>query len=33
MMKGESPPIEPLSRVIIQDARHVCEICDNRVNS
>ena len=31
MMKGESPPIEPLARVIIRDARHVCEICDNRV--
>ena len=31
MMKGESPPIEPLARVIIQDARHLCEICDNRV--
>ena len=34
LMKGESPPINPLPRVIIQDdrhARHVCEICDNRI--
>ena len=34
LMKGEKPVIEPLPRVIIQDdrhARHVCEICDNRI--
>ena len=34
LMKGESPLINPLPKVIIQDdrhARHVCEICDNRI--
>lgn len=34
LMKGETPLIKPLSRVIIQDdrhARHVCEVCDNRI--
>lgn len=34
LMKGEKPLIDPLPRVIIQDdrhARHVCEICDNRI--
>ncbi|KAL9983741.1 hypothetical protein ACROYT_G005963 [Oculina patagonica] len=34
LMKEEKPLIDPLPRVIIQDdrhARHVCEICDNRI--
>lgn len=34
LMKGENPLIDPLPRVIIQDdrhARHVCEICNNRI--
>ena len=34
LIKGESPLINPLPRVVIQDdrhARHVCEICDNRI--
>ena len=34
LTKGEKPLYEPLSRVIVTDdrhARHVCEICDNRV--
>ena len=34
LMEGQSSLIDPLPRVIIQDdrhARHVCEICDNRI--
>ena len=34
LMKGEKSASEPLPRVVIQDdrhARHVCEICENRV--
>ena len=34
LMKGQKPAIEPLPRVVIQDdrhARHVCEMCENRV--
>ena len=34
LIKGENPLINPLPRVIIQDdrhARHVCEICGNRI--
>lgn len=34
MMNGENPVVKPVSRIVIQDdrhARHVCEICDNRL--
>ena len=34
MLNGENPVVKPLSRIVIQDdrhARHVCEICDNRL--
>ena len=34
MLNGENPVVKPLSRTVIQDhrqARHVCEICDNRL--
>lgn len=34
MLNGENPDVKPLSRIVIQDdrhARHVCEICDNRL--
>lgn len=34
LIKGESPLINPLTRVVLQDdrhARHVCEICDNHI--